>query len=155
MKRKQSELLNTTTATYLNIIKPVSKIKSKVHYDCTNCGSLPVNQFSKSKINQYDRAKILSITCNTCTTTAVNKDEREKSGAKKLRLYQEKEDNKEIAVAVKSKKLDPSALYESNPLDTPVINDAKEYFKSKAIEFKINIGKLKGWRTISKLAVRG
>ena len=54
-----------------------------------------------------------------------------------------------------AKKSDPSALYESNPLEAPIISDAIEYFEKANIVFKIHIGKLKGWRTVAKLAVRG
>lgn len=49
---------------------------------------------------------------------------------------------------------DPSMKYIKNPRDTPVVNQAIQYFTSKKKPFEVFIGPLKGWRTVSKLAVR-
>ena len=135
---------------------PKTNFESKEQiYECSNCGALPVSNFSKSKINQYDRLKITTITCNSCTSQAVLKDENAKSGAKELRIQNVKASTqiqREIDVA---RKADPSAMYESDPLQTPIIIDAVKYFQSRSLTFKIHLGKVKAWRTIAKLAVRG
>lgn len=49
---------------------------------------------------------------------------------------------------------DPSMKYIKNPKNTPVIKQAIEYFASKKKTFNVFVGPLKGWRTVSKLAVR-
>ena len=131
-----------------------AKLRDDV-YNCSNCGALPSSSFSNSKINQFMYAKITVMTCASCTTLAVSQDESEKSGKKKLRIEKIKVDNIESRQMSLAKKADPSALYDSNPLDAPIISDAIDYFEKANIVFKIHIGKLKGWRTVAKLAVRG
>lgn len=157
LKRKIQEIsvdgpLSTTPAT-ANAQTGVPLKKDL--YDCVNCGELPVSSFSKSKINQFDRMKIAVITCNICTCKAVKDDEEGKVGAKKLRIQLSKVIGIEKRQIEKAKKSDPSALYISNPLDAPIISDAVQYFKQKSQMFKIHLGKLEGWRTVAKLAVRG
>ena len=127
----------------------------KLTYSCINCGELPVSHFSKSKINQFDRFKISIITCNICTSKAVADDENEKSGAKELRIRKIKAISLTKRECDVGRKSDPSALYESNPLDAPIIHDAMQYFEGRSMIFKIHLGKVKAWRTIAKLAARG
>ena len=52
---------------------------------------------------------------------------------------------------------DPSQRYASHPLSAPLIVSAKSFFKSHALSppFPIFMGSTTGWRTHSKLAVRG
>lgn len=157
MKRLNTEFTdNTKTIENNGETSDVKKpFESKcTFYECKNCGSLPVCKFSKTKVNQYDRLKITIITCNDCTINSVFTDEKDKSVAKKRRIQESKEANQKENEIINSKKFDPSALYESNPLKTPIIADAKEYFEGRSLNFKIHIGKTKGWRTIAKLAVR-
>lgn len=123
-------------------------------YECKTCGSLPVCKFSKTKINQYDRLKMTIITCTDCTTNSVSLDEKDKTGAKKRRLQEAKDANQKGKEIINSKKFDPSALYDKNALDAPIIADAKEYFGVRLLNFKIYLGKTTGYRTIAKLAVR-
>ena len=155
MKRKRSAA-GVLVASPNPLTEPKTEFESKeLSYSCLNCGILPVSRFSKSKINQYDRQKITVITCNICTGQSVAKDENEKSDAKELRIKKEKaaiQTQKDILIARES---DPSATYESNPLNTPIVNDAMKYFEGRSLPFKIHLGKVKGWRTIAKLAVRG
>ena len=124
-------------------------------YNCLNCGKLPASRFSKSKINQYDRQKITTITCTCCTSKAVLVDENEKSSAKKARIDEMKTECLNQEQILSARKADPSAMYDSNPLDAPTVHDAINYFNGKSVPFKVHIGKLKGWRTVAKLAVRG
>lgn len=54
---------------------------------------------------------------------------------------------------------DPSMKYIANPTKAPVVRDAKAYFapllRDCAVkEFRVHLGPLYGWRTVSKLAVR-
>lgn len=157
MKRKNSEVISPVDAIAiepLTLLTKKAKPRDKV-YDCSNCGELPSACFSNSKINQFIYAKITVMTCTSCTCLAVSQDESEKSGKKKLRIEELKKHNIESKETLHAKKSDPSALYESNPLDAPIISDAIEYFEKANIVFKIHIGKLKGWRTVAKLAVRG
>jgi tRNA/tmRNA/rRNA uracil-C5-methylase (TrmA/RlmC/RlmD family) len=155
MKRKSSEV----TVKPIVIEPPTLQTKKAKQrdevYNCSNCGELPSSCFSNSKINQFMYAKITAMTCASCTCLAVSQDESEKSGKKKSRIEKLKLDNIESKQLILAKKSDPSALYESNPLEAPIISDAIEYFEKSNIVFKIHIGKLKGWRTVAKLAVRG
>ena len=82
-------------------------------------------------------------------------DENEKSGAKELRIQKVKAISQTKRESDVGRRSDPSALYESNPLDAPIINDAMQYFERRSMIFKIHLGKVKAWRTIAKLAVRG
>eukprot|EP00592_Proboscia_alata_P016988 CAMPEP_0194397394 /NCGR_PEP_ID=MMETSP0174-20130528/125520_1 /TAXON_ID=216777 /ORGANISM="Proboscia alata, Strain PI-D3" /LENGTH=437 /DNA_ID=CAMNT_0039193567 /DNA_START=15 /DNA_END=1325 /DNA_ORIENTATION=+ len=51
---------------------------------------------------------------------------------------------------------DPSQQYISNPQSCPAVVNAKKYFKARFPElpFKVHLGPLQGWRTVSRLAVR-
>ena len=56
---------------------------------------------------------------------------------------------------------DPSMKYISNPKNTPIVQTAKRYFQSidskhtmNTMLFKVHLGPLYRWRTVSKLAVR-
>ena len=157
VKRKIQQIsvdgLPSTTAATANAQTSVPSRRDL--YDCMNCGELPASSFSKSKLNQYDRMKITVITCNVCTSKAVKDDEEGKVGAKKLRIQMSKEIVIEERQIQKAKKSDPSALYISNPLEAPIISDAVQYFQQKSLIFKIHLGRLEGWRTVAKLAVRG
>mmetsp|Transcript_700 Transcript_700/g.1095 ORF Transcript_700/g.1095 Transcript_700/m.1095 type:complete len:536 (+) Transcript_700:86-1693(+) len=53
-----------------------------------------------------------------------------------------------------SNKEDPSTKYLSDPLACPLVEKAKQYFLDHEVEFEIYLGKLEGWRTVSKLPVR-
>ena len=134
MKRKRSAgPLHAETS-----VNPPPNVKTnfeskQLTYSCTNCGELPVSHFSKSKINQFDRLKISIITCNICTTKAVADDENEKSGAKELRIQKVKAISQTKRESDVGRRSDPSALYESNPLDAPIINDAMQYFERRSM----------------------
>ncbi|KAL7481827.1 hypothetical protein ACHAW6_007501 [Cyclotella cf. meneghiniana] len=63
----------------------------------------------------------------------------------------------------KSNFRDPSMTYISNPRNAPVVQAAKQYFRSiqkqkrnlcSAVDFQVHLGPIYGWRTVSKLAVR-
>ena len=51
---------------------------------------------------------------------------------------------------------DPSSLYLSNPKSAPVVRAAQKYFEEQLSlpSFPIRVGPKRGWRTVSKLAVR-
>ncbi len=49
---------------------------------------------------------------------------------------------------------DPSTKYLSNPLACPLVEKAKQYFLEHEVPFQIYLGKVEGWRTVSKLPVR-
>ena len=156
MKRKSVEVLTVDAIAIELPTLQTKKTKPRDEvYNCSNCGELPSSRFTNSKINQFMHSKITVMTCASCTCSAVNQDESEKSGKKKLRIEKLKVESIESKQMLFAKKSDPSALYESNPLDAPIISDAIEYFEKANIVFKIHIGKLKGWRTVAKLAVRG
>ena len=156
MKRKRSlGLVNAETTVNSPTAAKTNFESRQLVYTCTNCGDLPSSQFTKSKINQFVHLKITAITCSTCTTKAVAEDENEKSGAKELRIQKVKAISQTKRESDIAKKADPSAIYESNPLDTPIIKDAMQYFEGRLLVFKIHLGKVKAWRTIAKLAVRG
>jgi tRNA/tmRNA/rRNA uracil-C5-methylase (TrmA/RlmC/RlmD family) len=161
MKRHNTELIdksidhNSTVGINEVTTTVVKAFESKSDfYECKTCGSLPVCKFSKTKINQYDRLKITIITCTDCTTNLVSIDEKDKTGAKKQRIQEAKDANQKGNEIINSKKSDPSALYDKNVLDAPIISDAKEYFGNRSLDFKIYLGRTTGYRTIAKLAVR-
>lgn len=52
------------------------------------------------------------------------------------------------------RRLDPSLEYIDNPLEAPLIQQAKEFFKGKTSEFPVYLGPKYKWRTLVKLAVR-
>lgn len=49
---------------------------------------------------------------------------------------------------------DPSLKYIHNPKSAPLVKKAKAYFTEKEIPYHIFLGKITGWRTVSKLPVR-
>lgn len=49
---------------------------------------------------------------------------------------------------------DPSTRYLNDPLSCPLIEKAKNYFYKMNKEFRLHLGDLSGWRTVSKLPVR-
>lgn len=51
---------------------------------------------------------------------------------------------------------DPSSIYLANPKSAPICQTAMTYFRSLGLpNFGLHVGPTKGWRTVSKLAVRG
>ena len=51
---------------------------------------------------------------------------------------------------------DPSSIYLANPKAAPICQTAKTYFHSLGLShFGLHVGPTRGWRTVSKLAVRG
>lgn len=64
---------------------------------------------------------------------------------------------KKTKKSMKGKKLsDPSLLYITNPLQAPMVETAKNFFRSKKYsQFIVHVGPINGWRTVAKLAVRG
>jgi 23S rRNA (uracil1939-C5)-methyltransferase len=50
--------------------------------------------------------------------------------------------------------IDPSTKYLSDPLTCPLVKRAKKYFFGLDMPFKTYVGKIRGWRTVSKLPVR-
>ena len=49
---------------------------------------------------------------------------------------------------------DPSLQYLSNPVKAPIVRRAVQFFREQAVDFPVVIGPTRGWRTVSKLAVR-
>jgi tRNA/tmRNA/rRNA uracil-C5-methylase (TrmA/RlmC/RlmD family) len=53
---------------------------------------------------------------------------------------------------------DPSMKYIHDPMNAPIVQAAKKFFKTIMLpnnnEFRIHVGPLDGWRTVAKLAVR-
>mmetsp|Transcript_26521 Transcript_26521/g.39228 ORF Transcript_26521/g.39228 Transcript_26521/m.39228 type:complete len:562 (-) Transcript_26521:64-1749(-) len=52
------------------------------------------------------------------------------------------------------KQKDPSTRYIQQPKSAPIVSKAKIFFSSLNIPFKIHVGPLRGWRTVSKLPAR-
>jgi hypothetical protein len=56
----------------------------------------------------------------------------------------------------KKKKLkDPSVEFLQNPLQAPLVKEAKRFFASLGCPFRVHLGPTRGWRTLAKLSVRG
>ena len=55
----------------------------------------------------------------------------------------------------KKNNTDPSTKYLSNPIACPLVEKSKQYFSSLNTPFQIYLSELEGWRTVSKLPVRG
>jgi tRNA/tmRNA/rRNA uracil-C5-methylase (TrmA/RlmC/RlmD family) len=50
---------------------------------------------------------------------------------------------------------DPSLRYIDAPTQTPIVDDAKAFFRSISLPFEVHCGPVTGWRSVAKLAVRG
>lgn len=50
---------------------------------------------------------------------------------------------------------DPSLQYIDVPTKTPIVDEARSFFKSIAVPFEVHCGPVTGWRSVAKLAVRG
>jgi len=69
-----------------------------------------------------------------------------------------KKSSKRAKTAAKCKAKDPSLEFISSPLSCPMVISAKSFFDHDlqvAFPFEVHIGPIHGWRTLSKLAVRG
>ena len=125
------------------------------NYICSQCDlSLPASSFSKTKRNQYERKKLTSLTCSSCTVQMVQNDEREMKQAKEQRLQQKVPATQQTSSLVVGNSKDPSLLYIANPLQAPIVHDARTYFQSLGVSFQVHLGPIQGWRTVAKLAVR-
>eukprot|EP00929_Paragymnodinium_shiwhaense_P021465 TRINITY_DN139_c0_g1_i1.p1 TRINITY_DN139_c0_g1~~TRINITY_DN139_c0_g1_i1.p1 ORF type:complete len:592 (+),score=195.36 TRINITY_DN139_c0_g1_i1:108-1883(+) len=99
----------------------------------------------------------------------VENGKKEKTGKKKkhddkkatmtdtqLRNLRKREAKKRKASAAEKKTSDPSLQYLKDPLQAPTVREAGNFFSRKCgvPNLPVNLGKLEGWRTEAKLAVR-
>ena len=139
-KRKATELVTDTSTT---------------KYTCSRCDlSLPASSYSTNKRKQYERKKLTFLTCSSCTVQLVQNDEQEKKQAKEQRHQQKVPSTLQTSSSIVGNTKDPSLLYIANPLQAPIVHDARTYFQSLGVSFQILLGPIEGWRTVAKLAVR-
>ena len=156
MMEKQPTSKKRKTTDELDSSGPDVETSATAYYTCSRCDlSLPASSYSKTKLNQYERKKLSSLTCTSCTVQMVQNDEREMKQAKEQRLQQKVTATQQPSSSlVVGNSKDPSLLYIADPLQAPIVYDARTYFQSLGVSFHVHLGPIQGWRTVAKLAVR-
>lgn len=139
---------------------PGELISLEAQYTCRTCGETrDMKLFSKTQLNRLVHKKISleQLCCSVCTSTMENDDkkraaENAAARASKVQKRQE-EDTQRLLVS------DPSLVFIKNPLDIPIVKEAKEFFSQRknatfSGKFSVTLGDLYNWRTVAKLAVR-
>lgn len=115
-------------------------------YTCEICEKkLDAENFSKRQINLHkEQGGAIRIKCLTCVKQ-IDIDAQESS---------KKKGTKKNKTPVDTSLIDPSMLYNKDPLSAPIVHEFRQFFHGYRLKSDTFVGKSNRWRTHVKLAVR-
>jgi tRNA/tmRNA/rRNA uracil-C5-methylase (TrmA/RlmC/RlmD family) len=151
-RQSQSAAMQSNVSSKVSVVAEIShasNVISNLIVSKTRISKKKRMKLKKMK-EENTQSDLLSTNENT---SAINEDKSSSPG--NIFCDDEKSFLLKYATEVKEKDFqDPSAQYLHCPNNTPLVKDARAYFKQMQVDFAVYVGPIRGWRTHAKLAVR-